>query len=151
MTGLPNKSFRQLLPLLLPFLSLWVLFWVVPLVLGIDLSLQSPDSGFFDPKLDKIEYVGAENYKRTLNDPKFYKAISNTLVYVLGSVLCILPLAFILAVALFECPRMLRGILAFCLLIPGLALPGAMSKLFLSFFPRKGRSIEPIFGYTTWL
>ena len=134
MTGLPKKSFRQLLPLLLPFLSLWVLFWVIPLLLGIDLSLQSPNSGFLDPKLENIEYVGAENYKRTLDDPKFYKALSNTFVYVVGSILCILPLAFLLAVALFECPRILRGILAFCLLIPGLALPGAMSKLFYLFF-----------------
>ena len=113
---------------------LWVLFWVVPLVMGIDLSLQSPNSGFLDPQLETVEYVGTENYKRTLNDPKFYKALSNTFVYVVGSVLCILPLAFLLAVSLFECQRILRGILAFCLLIPGLALPGAMSKLFYLFF-----------------
>ena len=70
MTGLPKKSFRQLLPLLLPFMLLWVLFWVVPLVMGIDLSLQSPNSGFLDPQLETVEYVGTENYKRTLNDGK---------------------------------------------------------------------------------
>ena len=111
MTGSPNKSSRQLLPLLLPFLSLWVLFWVVPLAMGVDLSLQSPHSGFLDPQLETVEYVGAENYKRTLDDPKFYKALSNTFVYVAGSILCILPIAFMLAVALFDCPRILRGIL----------------------------------------
>ena len=134
MNGLPQESFRRLLPLLLPFLALWILFWVVPLFLGVDLALQSPDSGFATSENREIEYVGLQNFERTLGDPKFHKALSNTLKYVLGSVFCIIPLAFVLAVALFELPRLYRGILAFCLLIPGLALPGAMSKLFYLFF-----------------
>ena len=134
MNGLPQESFRRLLPLLLPFLALWILFWVVPLFLGVDLALQNPDSGFAISENREIEYVGLENFERTLGDAKFHKALSNTLKYVLGSVICIIPLAFVLAVALFELPRLYRGILAFCLLIPGLALPGAMSKLFYLFF-----------------
>ena len=137
MNGLPKVSLRKLLPLLGPFILLWVLFWVIPLILGIDLSMQSADSGFIDPKDERIEYVGLENFERALSDKKFHKALSNTFIYVVGSVLCILPLGFLLAVALFECPRILRGILAFCLLIPGLALPGAMSKLFYLFFHGK--------------
>ena len=134
MNGLPQESFRRLLPLLLPFLALWILFWVVPLFLGVDLALQNPDSGFAISENREIEYVGLENFERALGDAKFHKALSNTLKYVLGSVICIIPLAFVLAVALFELPRIYRGILAFCLLIPGLALPGAMSKLFYLFF-----------------
>ena len=134
MNGLPQESFRRLLPLLLPFLALWVLFWVVPLFLGVDLALQNPDSGFAISENREIEYVGLENFERTIGDRKFHKALSNSLKYVLGSVICIIPLAFVLAVALFELPRLYRGILAFCLLIPGLALPGAMSKLFYLFF-----------------
>ena len=134
MNGLPQESFRRLLPLLLPFLALWILFWVVPLFLGVDLALQNPDSGFAISENREIKYVGLENFERTLGDAKFHKALSNTLKYVLGSVICIIPLAFVLAVALFELPRLYRGILAFCLLIPGLALPGAMSKLFYLFF-----------------
>ena len=134
MNGLPQESFRRLLPLLLPFLALWILFWVVPLFLGVDLALQNPDSGFATSENREIEYVGLENFERTLGDAKFHKALSNTLKYVLGSVFCIIPIAFVLAVALFELPRLYRGILAFCLLIPGLALPGAMSKLFYLFF-----------------
>jgi len=102
--------------------------------LGVDLALQNPDSGFAISENREIEYVGLENFERALGDAKFHKALSNTLKYVLGSVICIIPLAFVLAVALFELPRIYRGILAFCLLIPGLALPGAMSKLFYLFF-----------------
>ena len=66
MNGLPQESFRRLLPLLLPFLALWVLFWVVPLFLGVDLALQNPDSGFAISENREIEYVGLENFERTL-------------------------------------------------------------------------------------
>ena len=134
MSGLPQESFRRILPLLAPFTLLWVLFWVVPLIFGIDLSMQSPDSTFMDPNPGEVEYVGLENFERTLSDPKFRKALSNTLYYVLGSVICIVPLGFFLAIGLFQLPRIFRGMIAFCLIIPGLALPGAMSKLFYLFF-----------------
>ena len=134
MSGLPQESFRRILPLLAPFTLLWVLFWVVPLIFGIDLSMQSPDSTFMDPNPGEVEYVGLENFERTLSDPKFRKALSNTLYYVSGSVICIVPLGFFLAIGLFQLPGILRGMIAFCLIIPGLALPGAMSKLFYLFF-----------------
>ena len=134
MSGLPQESFRRILPLLAPFTLLWVLFWVVPLIFGIDLSMQSPDSTFMDPNPGEVEYVGLENFERTLSDPKFRKALSNTLYYVSGSVICIVPLGFFLAIGLFQLPGIFRGMIAFCLIIPGLALPGAMSKLFYLFF-----------------
>ena len=134
MNGLPQESLSRLFPLVFPFLAFWVLFWVVPLFLGVDLALQNPDSGFATSENTEIEYVGLENFERIISDPKFHRALFNTLHYVLGSVICIIPLAFVLAVGLFEMPRLYRGILSFCLLIPGLALPGAMSKLFYLFF-----------------
>ena len=134
MNGLPQESFRKILPLLVPFTLLWVLFWVVPLIFGIDLSMQSPDSSFMDSNREEVEYVGLENFERTLSDPKFRKALSNTLFYVLGSVICIVPLGFFLAIGLYQLPAILCGMIAFCLIIPGLALPGAMSKLFYLFF-----------------
>ena len=134
MNGLPQESFRKILPLLVPFTLLWVLFWVVPLIFGIDLSMQSSDSSFMDSNREEVEYVGLENFERTLSDPKFRKALSNTLFYVLGSVICIVPLGFFLAIGLYQLPAILCGMIAFCLIIPGLALPGAMSKLFYLFF-----------------
>ena len=35
--------FLPLLLLLGPFFGLWALFWLVPLGMGVDLSMQSPD------------------------------------------------------------------------------------------------------------
>ena len=33
----------SLICLLFPFFGVWILFWLVPLVMGIDLSMQNPD------------------------------------------------------------------------------------------------------------
>ena len=146
--------------LLIPFFGLWVLFWLVPLFLGIDLSLQSPT--FVAPHREVIEasdtspspfslswnfpknpeveqehntkYVGFQNFSNVLEDAKFYKALRNTLIYVLGSILLVIPLSFILSLCLFQLSGLFRGLLVFCLMIPGLALPGVLSTLFYLFF-----------------
>ena len=79
-------------------------------------------------------YVGFENFRNAMADPKFQKALGNTLVYVFGSIVVILPLAFLLAVNLHGLARLPRGVLVFFLMIPGLALPGVLSTLFYLFF-----------------
>ena len=63
-------------------------------------SYIKPSFSWLDNKIteDDFEqdskYVGFDNFKDVLNDPKFYKAIQNTFFYVLGSLLLILPIAF---------------------------------------------------------
>ncbi|MEC8043480.1 MAG: sugar ABC transporter permease [Verrucomicrobiota bacterium] len=131
---MPTLSIRHLFSFLGPFLVFWILFWLIPLGWGIDLSMQDPNMGISNLSGQEKVYVGFENFQRTLTDQKFYKALGNTSRYVLGSIAFIIPLSFLLAVALHELPRSIRGISAFFLLVPGLALPGVMSKLFYLFF-----------------
>ena len=155
------KQGFPLLCLLGPFFALWALFWLVPLGMGVDLSLQSPDFRpvhrdvvlpedsppsssltFLDWRnppqeasvVEAPRYVGLENFRNAIADPKFHKALGNTLVYVFGSIVVILPLAFLLAVNLHGLARLPRGVLVFFLMIPGLALPGVLSTLFYLFF-----------------
>jgi multiple sugar transport system permease protein len=155
-----GKTGFSLLCLLGPFFALWALFWLVPLGMGVDLSMQSPD--FRPVHRDKVlpqnasapnsftfldwrnpqqemqenapRYVGLDNFEKVITDSKFHKALSNTLTYVFGSIFVILPLAFALAVNLHALARIPRGVLVFLLLIPGLALPGVLSTLFYLFF-----------------
>ena len=155
-----GKTGISLLCLLGPFFALWGLFWLVPLGMGVDLSLQSPDFRpvhrdevlpqdssssssltFLDWRKPQVEveveaprYVGLDNFERAVADSKFHKALGNTLIYVFGSILVILPLAFALAVNLRSLNRIPRGVLVFLLMIPGLALPGVLSTLFYLFF-----------------
>ena len=124
--------------LLAPFFGLWLLFWLVPLLIGLDLSFQH--SGWNSARVHSestakdSHYVGLSNFQRVVKDPKFYKAIRNSSLYVLGTVLMILPLAFVLALSLRGLRRIPRGVLLFCLMIPGLAMPGVLSTLFYLFF-----------------
>ena len=155
-----SKTSISLLCLLGPFFALWGLFWLVPLGMGVDLSLQSPDFRpvhrnevlpqdpsssssltFLDWRKPQVEveveaprYVGLDNFEKAVADSKFHKAVGNTLIYVFGSILVILPLAFALAVNLRSLTRIPRGVLVFLLMIPGLALPGVLSTLFYLFF-----------------
>ena len=74
----PKKNFVSFFFLLGPFLSLWVLFWMVPTGLGLDLSLRSPDlelsqksASLFDYPEKQESFVGLENYRRAFDDPRF--------------------------------------------------------------------------------
>ena len=158
--GLSQQDKASILWLLAPFFGLWVVFWLVPLILGIDLSLQSPtylaphrvaidspvqESTQFSldwnspqkiigEQSSQAKYIGLKNFSNVLEDAKFYKALRNTSIYVTGSILLIIPFAFTLSFCLFQLPRISRGLLVFCLMIPGLALPGVLSTLFYLFF-----------------
>ena len=105
-----GKTGLSLFCLLGPFFTLWALFWLVPLGMGIDLSIQSPDFRpvyrdavlpedsppassltFLDWRNPKEEvredvprYVGLENFKKAIDDSKFHKALSNTLILCFG-------------------------------------------------------------------
>ena len=158
--GLSQQDKASILWLLAPFFGLWIVFWLVPLILGIDLSLQSPtylaphrvaiespvqESTQFSldwnspqeikgEQSSQAKYIGLKNFSNVLEDAKFYKALRNTSIYVTGSILVIIPFAFTLSLCLFQLPRISRGLLVFCLMIPGLALPGVLSTLFYLFF-----------------
>ena len=158
--GLSQQDKASILWLLAPFFGLWIVFWLVPLILGIDLSLQSPtylaphrvaidspvqESTQFSldwnspqeikgERSSQAKYIGLKNFSNVLEDAKFYKALRNTSIYVTGSILVIIPFAFTLSLCLFQLPRISRGLLVFCLMIPGLALPGVLSTLFYLFF-----------------
>jgi ABC-type sugar transport system permease subunit len=169
--GLYQQDKASILWLLAPFFGLWVVFWLVPLILGIDLSLQSPtylaphrvaiDSPVQEStqfSLDwnspqeikgehrsQAKYIGLKNFSNVLEDAKFYKALRNTSIYVTGSILVIIPFAFTLSLCLFQLPRISRGLLVFCLMIPGLALPGVLSTLFYLFFHGRTGALNQYF------
>ena len=136
--GNSNGDAFSLVMLLGPFLGLWLLFWLVPLLLGVDLSLQNAawhsEAVHENQYANASKYVGSSNFQRVAEDPKFYKAVRNSTYYVVGTVLLILPLAFALALSLRGMNRLPRGVFVFCLMVPGLAMPGVLSTLFYLFF-----------------
>ncbi|HBS29602.1 MAG TPA: lactose ABC transporter permease [Phycisphaerales bacterium] len=80
--------------LLGPFLALFALFTVYPIVKSFVLSTQQT----FGP--GTTAFVGLDNYGAILRDPLFWRALSNTTVFTLGSVFVQLPMSLGLAMLL---------------------------------------------------
>jgi multiple sugar transport system permease protein len=77
-----------------PFYILFGLFLVVPICVGVYLSFTEW-GGFGDPV-----WTGLDNYSRLFADSNFYTSLTNTLVYVLVSLVVVVPLALLIAQAL---------------------------------------------------
>jgi len=114
--------------LLGPFVLGFLLFWLVPLIWGIDLSLRTNEI------FGRGDYTGIDNYKHVLTDPLYAKAIQNTSLYTLSIIVIILPLGVLIAHHIRQLPNQFQPIITFCLLLPGLTPPAVLSILFLLFF-----------------
>lgn len=64
-----------------PTLLLLTLFSIVPILVALVISFTDMDLGGL-ANLDRVEFIGFENYAEVLKDPVFLKAILNTLFYV---------------------------------------------------------------------
>jgi ABC-type sugar transport system permease subunit len=87
--------------MLAPFLALFIVFVVYPLIQSAFLAANQT----FGP--GTRTYVGTKNFQLLFSDPVFWKSIWNTFIYALGSLFIQLPIAFLLALALNS--RKLRG------------------------------------------
>ncbi len=114
--------------LLVPFFIFFVLFWIAPLIEGVRMSF------FSNEIFGDSSFVGFENYRTVLDDERYLKAIKNTSVYTLASLILILPLALILAHGLRSVFGKVRPLFQFLLLLPGLTPPAVLALLFLLVF-----------------
>jgi ABC-type sugar transport system permease subunit len=90
--------------MLAPFLALFIVFVVYPLIQSAFLAANQT----FGP--GTRTFVGTKNFELLLTDPVFWKSIKNTFIYALGSLFIQLPLAFLLALALNSPKLKGRGI-----------------------------------------
>jgi ABC-type sugar transport system permease subunit len=79
---------------LAPFLSLFIVFMLIPLANSVTLSLQQT----YGPKT--AAFVGLKNYADLLRDPLFWTAVRNTLLFAAGSLFIQLPISLGLALLL---------------------------------------------------
>ena len=135
-----------------PFLILFALFWVYPLVQSLRLSL------FATSGPSAQVYVGLDNFRFLLHDSDFHLAVKNTLVYAVFAVGVQLPLSLWLAVLLNRRGLKLRNVFRFVFFSPHLMGTVFASVLFgLIFAPRFGvfnRALHMAVGLpmnTRWL
>ena len=125
--------------LLLPFFLFLLVFWIIPLAGGIQLSLYSDE--LFGPG----EYIGAEHYQSLISDQRYFKAVKNTVVYAAATIIVVLPLALGLAEMLRMSWRRWRPMFTFLLLLPGLTPPAVLALLFLLVFHGREGLLNQLF------
>jgi arabinosaccharide transport system permease protein len=87
---------RKVVPFvfLAPFLIIFLVFKVYPVILAITMSFQNFQG------LQNQEWVGLTNYQNVFNLVRFNQALVNTTVYTVGTLLILIPLPLVLAVLL---------------------------------------------------
>lgn len=76
----------------LPFILIFLIFWFYPLVNSFVMSFQDKMLGQ-DPK-----WIGEANYSKLLTDKVFLTAIQNSVVYMLGTLVLLIPFPMLFAV-----------------------------------------------------
>lgn len=75
----------------LPFVLTVIFFWIFPIVSGVSMSFQD---------VLKDEWVGLGNYKRLLSDKIFWKAVYNSIRYMVGTLILLIPFPMLFATLL---------------------------------------------------
>ncbi|MDT0445535.1 MULTISPECIES: sugar ABC transporter permease [unclassified Streptomyces] len=92
----PDGKRRQLAPyaFIAPFYVLYGLFMIVPIGAGVYLSMTEWVG------LGTPEFVGLDNFANLARDTSFHKALGNSMIFVLISVLIVVPASLLIAQAL---------------------------------------------------
>ncbi|MFT2720300.1 carbohydrate ABC transporter permease [Deinococcus sp. A31D244] len=100
--------------LITPFLLLFVLFTVWPVLRSLYLSFTDYDA------ISSPNLIGTENYRALLADPRFLKALANTAAYMVGTSLLSTALGLLLALV-FGGQRLSDQIMRACFFLPSVA------------------------------
>ncbi len=85
---------------LAPYLLVFTVFLLGPLLFGLVLSFMRYDMASIEP----ARFIGLTNFTEALNDPYFYQAMGATFRFVILAVPLTIPLALLLAVAIDSVP-----------------------------------------------
>ncbi|WP_433222867.1 carbohydrate ABC transporter permease [Dactylosporangium sp. CS-047395] len=116
----------------LSFISPWLIGFVVfmagPMVVSLVLSFTDYDA------LTSTDFVGGENYRAILTDPKVRHSLANTLVYTVLSVPLTMAVSLALAMLLLRAGRRSSGIFRTIFYVPVVTPKVAVGVLFLLVF-----------------
>jgi len=100
--------------LVTPFLLLFLLFTIWPVLRSLYLSFTDYDA------ISSPSLTGLDNYRTLLADPRFLKALSNTATYMLGTALLSTALGLMLALV-FGGQRLSDQVMRACFFLPSVA------------------------------
>lgn len=113
---------------LLPAVVLFLLIYAVPLLMVFGTSL-------FDYRLtgSGMTFVGLDNYIRLFQDPDFFQALTNTVIWILIQCIVHVALGTFLALILYKKPRGWKFVRT-AYMIPNIISNAAMGMIFLNIF-----------------
>jgi len=122
-----------------PFILSFGLFFLYPVVSIVQMSFQSVLPG-------KIEFIGLENYRQLLN-PTFFKAIKNSLLYMIITLVILIPVPMVLACIINSKKMVGKTLFKSALFIPALTSVVVAGTIFrLSFAETAGALANHIIG-----
>ncbi len=122
---------RKLAPFvfLTPFLAVFLVFKVWPVILAVIMSFQDFQG------VQSQEFVGLANYQSVFSLARFGQALGNTTIYTVGTILILIPLPLVLAV-LLDSGRVAKStvfrILLFLPALTSLVVAGTVFRLILA-------------------
>jgi multiple sugar transport system permease protein len=129
---LPKRSDADRLVFLSPWVLTFLLFALFPLLFSLALSFlrYSP----LDPSATR--WVGLAQYRRLFADPDFWRALGNTLYFVVATIPATTILALLLALALDHAP--LRNFLRATFFLPSIVSLAVVAVLFKQLYAPHG-------------
>lgn len=128
-----HRSSRRAYPLLFPLALLVLIFGIYPALQSLWLAMHRTDG----PNV--AEWTGLSNLTRLAHDPRFYTALTNTAVFVAGSIIIQIPLALGVALYLHAGRSRRRSALTYAFVLPHLVGPPFAAVLFtIVLGPRSG-------------
>lgn len=131
--------------MLAPFLAVFCIFTLVPLVQAVRLAFQQT----YGPGFTK--FVGLDNFRHLAADPLFWVACRNTLLFTAGSVFIQLPLSLLLALVLNRPNIRGRAVLRLIFFAPSLVGVVFVAMIFLVLLEKRtglvNRSLHSLIGF----
>ena len=123
----------------LPFMLVFVIFFIYPLISTVIMSFQSVLPG-------QVQFIGLDNFNKLLN-ADFYQAVKNSLVYTILTLLVLIPIPMILAVFLNSKIMLGRNLFRSVFFIPALTSVVVAGTIFrLIFGEIRGALMNTIVG-----
>lgn len=124
---------RFFLILTLPWVITFLVFWAYPLIYSLVLSFSE-----YKTLSNQLTFNGIENYLKLFEDEIFHKALSNTLIFVVGTVPVTTTFATILAVMINNTGGKLKEFFKTAYFLPSVTSLVVISLIFKNLYSKSG-------------
>lgn len=126
---------------ILPFIIIFLVFFISPMARTIIMSFQSVLPGI-------TEWIGFDNYTRLLGDKVFFKAVMNSMKYMIWTLILLIPIPMLLATILNNKFAKGREFFKSALYLPALTSVVVAGTIFrLAFSELDGAVMNSIIGF----